>query len=56
MSLQISYVICLTDETSKENIIHWSSIKCKRVIHNMLAAELYEMAHGFDIEAVIKTT
>lgn len=27
---------------------------CKRVTRNILATELYEIAHGFDIEAVIK--
>ncbi len=56
MSLQIGYVICLADATSKANIIHWSSIKCKRVTHSVLAAELYRMAYGFDIRAVIKAT
>lgn len=36
------------------NIIYQFSIKYKQVTRNVLAAELYEMAHGFDIEAVIK--
>ena len=56
MSSQIGYVIPLADTTNKANIIHWSSIKCKRVIHSVLPAELYGMAHGFDIGAVIKAT
>ena len=29
-------------------------INCKRVTRSVLAAKLYGMAHGFDIEAVIK--
>ena len=56
MSLQIGYIICFANGTSKANIIHWSSIKCKRVTRSILAAKLYGMAYGFDIEAVIKTT
>jgi hypothetical protein len=51
---QIDYVICLTDDVHT-NLIHWSSIKCKRVIRNVLAAELYAMINDFDVEAVIKS-
>ena len=54
-SSQIGYVICLAD-SSRANIIHWSSVKCKRVTRSVLAAELYGMAHGFDISAVLKGT
>ena len=56
ISSQIGYVICLANATSKANIIHWSSIKCKQVIRNVLEFELYGMAYGFDIRAVIKAT
>ena len=56
MLSQIGYVICLADATNKTNIIYWSLIKCKRVIHSVLAAELYGMAYGFDVGAVIKAT
>ncbi len=53
---QIGYVICLANAAHKANIIHWSSIKCKQVTRSVLATELYGMAHGFDIGAVIKAT
>ena len=56
LSSQIGYVIVLTDATKKANIVHWSSIKCKRVTRSVLASELYGMAHGFDIGAAIKST
>lgn len=56
LSSQIGFVICFADSTGKANIIHWSSIKCKRVTRSVLAAELYGMAHGFDIGAAIKAT
>lgn len=55
-SSQIGYVICLMDSQDRANILHWSSIKCKRVTRSVLASELYAMAHGFDMGAVIKTT
>jgi hypothetical protein len=51
---QIDYVICLIDDVYI-NLIHWSSIKCKRVIRNVLAAKLYAMINDFDVEAVIKS-
>jgi hypothetical protein len=51
---QIDYVICLIDDVHI-NLIHWSSIKCKRVIRSVLAAELYAMINDFDVEAVIKS-
>jgi hypothetical protein len=51
---QIGYVICLADATHA-NILHWSSIKCKRVTRSVLAAELFAMVHGFDVESVLKS-
>ena len=56
LSLQIGYVLVLADASNKANIVHWSSIKCKRVTRSVLASELYGMAHGFDIGAAIKST
>ncbi len=52
---QIGYVICLADDTHA-NILHWSSIKCKRVTRSVLAAELFAMVHGFDVGSVLKST
>src|SRR5204863_5653797 len=46
----------LANKHDKANIIHWSSIKCKRVTRSVLASELYGMAHGFDAGATIKST
>lgn len=56
LSSQIGYILVLADITNKANIVHWSSIKCKRVTRSVLASELYAMAHGFDIGAAIKAT
>ena len=56
LSSQIGYVLALVDATDKANIVHWSSVKCKRVTRSVLASELYAMAHGFDIGAAVKST
>jgi hypothetical protein len=52
---QIDYVIYLTN-SKHANIVHWSSIKCKRVTRNVFAAELYALTHDFDLDAVLKAT
>ncbi|EED12694.1 conserved hypothetical protein [Talaromyces stipitatus ATCC 10500] len=54
-SSQIGFVIVLSDAANNANIVHWSSIKCKRVTRSVLASELYAMVHGFDSAASIKS-
>jgi hypothetical protein len=51
---QIDYVVCFTNDVHA-NLIHWSSIKCKRITRSVLAIELYAMINDFDVEAVIKS-
>ena len=53
---QIEFVIVLVDKFNKINLIHWSSIKCKRVTRSVLVFELYAMIHEFDFEIVLKST
>jgi hypothetical protein len=53
---QIDYVICLMNDQNKVNIIHWSFIKCKKMIRSVLVTELYVMTNDFDIESMIKST
>lgn len=62
-SSQIGYVIVLANESSREtefimkgNIIHWSSIKCRRITRSVLASELYAMVHGIDVAIALSTT
>ena len=55
-SSQIGYVIVLTNKHDNANILHWSSMKCKRITRSVLASKLYGMAHGFDTGASIKHT
>ncbi len=52
---QIDYVICLTN-SKHVKVVHWSSVKCKRVTRSVLAAELYALAHDFDLDAALKAT
>jgi cytochrome c oxidase subunit IV len=54
LSFQIEYVICLVDTINIVNILHWSSIKCKRVTRSVLVVELYAMVHDFDVNSVLK--
>jgi len=53
---QIGFIIAIANNSSSINIVHWSSIKCKRVTCSVLASKLYAMAHGFDHGAVLKST
>ncbi len=54
LSSQIDYVICLADDTHA-NILHWSSIKCKRMTRSVLAIELFAIIHDFDVDSVLKS-
>ena len=56
LSSQIEYVIVLTDAQDNANIIHWQSIKCRRVIRSVLVSELYVLFLKFDVAIIIKFT
>jgi hypothetical protein len=56
MSSQIGYIVVTVDKNSAANIVHWGSIKCRRVTRSVLAAELYAMSLGFDYATVIRST
>ena len=53
---RIDYLICLIDASNRINILHWFSIKCKRIIRSVLIFELYELIYKFDFETILKTT
>ena len=62
-SSQIGYLIIHANKTSrdkdfkpKENLIHYSFIKNKRVIRSILALEIYRIVRGVDIAIAINTT
>ena len=54
LSSQLGILVTLRDKKGITNIIHWTSVKCKRVVRSALASELYAMAHGFDLASALK--
>lgn len=56
LTSQIGYIIVLADASGKANVVHWQSIKCKRVTRSVLASELYALVLGFDLSATLKST
>lgn len=53
---QLGFIITMTDKDGLSNILHYSSIKSRRVTRSVLAAELYAMSHAFDIASTLKLT
>lgn len=65
LSSQLGFIIVMATEQRTEdkstfeicgNIVHWNSIKCKRVTRSVLASELYGMVTGFDNAIALSTT
>jgi hypothetical protein len=65
LSSQLGFLIVLGNESRtgegdnfaiQGNIVHWNSIKCKRVTRSVLASELYGMVGGFDNAIALSTT
>ena len=61
-SFQIGYLIILTNKTEgidkfiiKENLIHYSSTKSKRVTRSVLTSKIYRMVKGINIAIIINT-
>jgi hypothetical protein len=62
LSSQIGYIIVLGNEKNTEktfiifgNLVHWFSVKCKRITRSVFAFEVYAMAYGVDIAVAIGT-
>lgn len=53
---QLGTVIAIKDKKGNTNIVHYNSIKAKRVVRSVLNAELQGLLLGFDIGACIKKT
>lgn len=48
--LQIGFIICFANATSKTNVIYWTLINYKLVIRIILTIKLYIIAYRFDIK------
>lgn len=49
-----AFLNTLMDDSGNCNIIHYGSIKCRRVARSALSSELYPMVLGFDQSNVLK--
>lgn len=49
MSTQLGYLVTLTDQSGKSNILHFTSYKSKRVVRSVLAGETHAFADAFDV-------
>jgi len=45
---QLGYIILLADKTDRCSILHYASLKCKRVTRSSMAGETLAFSHGFD--------
>ncbi len=67
LSSQIGYELIIANGTSttatgnesftiRGNLVHWSSVKSKRVTRSVLASEIYGMVNGLDMALAIGST
>jgi hypothetical protein len=56
LSSQLGLVIILADAHGNANIVHYLSVKARRVTRSTFAAELYAVIQGFDIGSAINST
>ena len=56
LTSQLGYVIEITDDNGNANIIHYTSVKSKRVTRSVLAAELFATVHAFDYGRTLRVT
>lgn len=55
-SSQLLFLVILIDEDNNTNIIHYGSIKAKRIAGSVLAVELFAVVEGFDVPSTIRLT
>lgn len=56
LTSQLGYIIALTDSSRNANIIHYTSVKSKRVTRSVLAAELFAAVNAFDCASTLRVT
>ncbi len=55
-SSQLGFIAVLLDGSGNANVVHYASVKSKRITRSVLAAELYAMVLGFDHCSPIRIT
>lgn len=53
---QMGYILLLADASNKCNIVHYGSLRCRRVTRSVMAAELLSLVYGFDSAYIVKHT
>lgn len=53
MTSQLGFIMVLMDKDMNANIIHYGSVKSKRVTRSVLAAEIFAMVQGFDVSSTM---
>lgn len=56
LSSQLGFVTTLADKQNKANIIHYHSVKARRVTRSVLAAELFACVNSFDHSSTLRVT
>jgi len=53
-SSQVGYLVLLCDESGRAHILSFSSRKCRRVVHSIMAGEVYAFTAAFDEAFIIR--
>ncbi len=53
---KLCFVLLLANKFDRFNILHYGSIKCKRVARYVMVAEITALVYGFDTSFVVKHT
>ena len=51
---QLGFVLVLADGNGNSNIVHFGSVRCRRVTRSVMASELLALVYGFDCSFVVK--
>ena len=53
-SSQLGFIFTLMYKYGRANIVHYGSLKSKRITRSVLAVELFEMVHCFDVSSTVR--
>lgn len=53
---RLEVVVTIADSSNMVNIVHYSSVKTKRVTRNMLVVKLFALAHAIEFAITLRET
>ena len=56
LSSQLGFLVTLMDKKGRTNVIHYASVKSRRISRSVLSSELYAMVVGFDVGSTMNAT